>query len=295
MVQLLNIALGGVFHAAILFLAAAGLQLVFGVQRIINLACGSFYAVGAYVGISSARYLFEAGWPSWTLVGILIVSGLLLAAVIGPIFERILSTIYGRDEHFQLLLTFAFILVIEDVIRFVWGSAPLQLGNDYLVYGLVPLGPNVTIPTYNFIVIAFAALVAVVTGWLIQRTNLGGIVRATAENRAMAAAIGVNVSKVYALVFTLGTALGTMGGALAISGSAATVDLGIELIVDAFAVVIIGGLGSMTGALVGALIVGLTKAAAISIYPEVEMLSIYLIVIAVLTLRPQGLFGKVVT
>jgi len=292
MVQIGNIVLGGVFHAALLFLAAAGLQLIFGVQKIVNLACGAFYALGAYTGISAAKLLFQHGWADWSLVPILICSGALLAGIIGPLFERILRNIYGRDEHFQLLLTFAFVLMIEDVIRFTWGAGPQQHGTAYLAYGLISLGQGMTIPTYNLIVICCAAAIALATGWLIQRTNFGGIVRATAENRAMAAALGVDVSRIYIYIFTLGTALGTIGGSLAIPVSAATIDISIEIIVDAFAVVIIGGLGSMQGALFGALIVGLVKAAAISIYPELEMISIYLIVIAVLLVRPEGLFGK---
>jgi branched-chain amino acid transport system permease protein len=293
MVQIVNIVLGGVFHAALLFLVAAGLQLVFGVQKVINLACGAFYALGAYFGISAAKFLFSLGWPQASLVPILVLSGALLALLLGPIFERLLRTIYGRDEHFQLLLTFAFVLMIEDAIRFLWGTSPQQLGNVYLVYGQIPIGAGITIPTYNFIVIVCAALIAALTNWLIVNSRFGGIVRATAENRRMAAAIGVDTASIYVRVFTLGTALGTIGGALAIPSSAATIDLGIELIVDAFAVVIIGGLGSMVGAFFGALIVGLLKAAAIATYPELEMLAIYLIVVVVLVVRPTGLAGRV--
>ncbi len=292
MVQIVNIVLGGVFHAALLFLVAAGLQLVFGVQKVINLACGAFYALGAYFGISVVKFLFSLGWPQIFLVPILIVSGILLAILLGPIFERILRTIYDRDEHFQLLLTFAFVLMIEDAIRFVWGTSPQQLGNVYLVYGQIPIGDGITIPTYNFIVIVCAAIIAVLTNWLIVNSRFGSIVRATAENRRMAAAVGVDTARVYLGIFTLGTALGTIGGALAIPSSAATIDLGIELIVDAFAVVIIGGLGSMLGAFVGALIVGLLKAVAIATYPELEILAIYLIVVVILVVKPTGLAGR---
>ncbi len=282
--------LGGVFHAAVLFLVAAGLQLVFGVQKILNLACGSFYALGAYFGVSMVTWALDAGTPPWLFLGVLVASGVLLAAI-GPVVERLLRTIYDRDESFQLLLTFALVLMFEDVIRFLWGTAPHQLGNVYLVYGQLRIA-GLTIPVYNLVVIAAGGGIAALMGWLLARTRFGRIVRATAENRQMAEALGVDMSRIYARVFTLGVALGTVGGALVIPATAAVNEMGVELIVEAFAVVVIGGLGSMRGAFVGALIVGVMKAVAIATYPEVEMLAIYVIVIAVLVLRPAGLFAK---
>ena len=282
--------LGGVFHAATLFLVAAGLQLVFGVQRIVNLACGSFYALGAYFGFSVVTWALKGGMPEPLLLVALILGGLLLAAI-GLVVERLLRFIYDRDESFQMLLTFALVLIFEDVIRFFWGTAPYQLGNLYLVYGRLQVG-GLTIPVYNLLVIAAAAGIAVLMGWFLARTRAGRIVRATAENRAMSEALGVDMRRVYARVFTIGTALGTVGGALVVPATAAMHEMGIDLIVEAFAVVVIGGLGSMRGAFVGALTVGVLKAVAIATYPEIEMLAIYVIVIVVLVLRPAGLFGR---
>ena len=282
--------LGGVFHAAVLFLVAAGLQLVFGVQRILNLACGSLYALGAYFGVSAVTWALGAGVPAPLFVFVLLGAGLALAAI-GPPLERLLRTIYDRDESFQLLLTFALVLMLEDVIRFFWGTAPYQLGQAYLIYGQWRIGGSV-VPVYNLVVIAAGGLIALGMGWFLARTRFGRIVRATAENREMSEALGVDVRRVYARVFTLGVALGTVGGALVIPATAATNEMGIELIVEAFAVVVIGGLGSMRGAFAGALIVGLMKASAIAIYPEVEMLAVYVVVIAVLVLRPAGLVAR---
>jgi len=282
--------LGGVFHAAVLFLVAAGLQLVFGVQRILNLACGSFYALGAYFGVSAVTWALGAGLPAPLFVVVLLGAGLALAAI-GPPLERLLRTIYDRDESFQLLLTFALVLMFEDVIRFFWGTAPYQLGQAYLIYGQWRIGGSV-VPVYNLVVIAAGGLIALGMGWFLARSRFGRIVRATAENREMSEALGVDMTRVYARVFTLGVALGTVGGALVIPATAATNEMGIELIVEAFAVVVIGGLGSMRGAFVGALVVGLLKAGAIAIWPEVEMLAIYVVVIGVLVLRPAGLFGR---
>jgi branched-chain amino acid transport system permease protein len=180
--------------------------------------------------------------------------------------------------------------MLEDVIRFTWGTAPYSTAGLYLVYGQVRL-PGATVPVYNLIVIAASIAIALGIGWLLTRTAFGRILRATAENREMAEALGVDMAALYARVFTLGTALGTVGGALVIPATAAMSEMGIELIVEAFAVVVIGGLGSMRGAFVGALVVGILRAVAISVYPELEMLVIYLIVITVLVFRPRGLFG----
>jgi branched-chain amino acid transport system permease protein len=288
--QALNLVLGGVFHAAALFLVAAGLQLVFGVQKILNLACGSFYALGAYTGIAAVNAALAAGVPAPLFLPVLVASGLALG-VLGPPLERLLRTIYDRDEAFQLLLTFALVLMLEDVIRFVWGAAPYQMTGVYLTYGQVRLG-TATVPVYNFIVIAAGLAIAAGMGLLLTRSRFGGIVRAAAENRGMAQALGVDMGRISTRVFTLGLVLGTVGGALVIPAGAAVNEMGIELIVEAFAVVVIGGLGSMRGAFVGALVVGVLKAVAIAVYPEAEMLAVYLIVIAVLLLRPTGLFAR---
>jgi len=287
-----NIFVGGVFHAAVLFLVAAGLQLVFGVQKIINLACGSFYALGAYFGVTFITYASSAGLSSWLILPGLIVAGVLLG-VIGPPIERLLRRVYDRDESFQLLLTFALVLMFQDVFRFIWGSNPRSLDSAYLIYGTINTR-DFSVPVYNLLVIAAAIATAVGLGTFLQRTNYGRILRATAENRAMAEALGVDVRRIYAVVFTLGAVLGTTAGALVVPTAAASLDMAIEFVVEAFAVVVIGGLGSMRGAFAGALIVGLIRAFSLVIYPEFEVLAIYIIVIAVLLFRPAGLFGRVV-
>lgn len=290
--NLVNLLMGGIFHAAILFLVAAGLQVVFGVQKIFNLACGSFYALGAYVGVSAVEVFRGAGGPPALFIVPLAVAGL-AAGLVGVAVERgLLRFVYDRDETFQLLLTFAVVLMMEDLIRMTWGTAPRSTAGLYLAYGQARV-LGATVPVYNLIVIAASVAIALGIGWVLTRTAFGRIIRATSDNREMAEALGVDMGRVYAKVFTLGTALGTLGGALVIPATAAMSEMGIELIVEAFAVVVIGGLGSMRGAFVGALIVGLLRATAIAVYPEVEMLVIYLIVVAVLILRPRGLFGSV--
>jgi branched-chain amino acid transport system permease protein len=288
-----NILLGGVFHAAVLFLVAAGLQLVFGVQKILNLACGSFYALGAYFGITFVGLALQFGMPAWALLPALVLAGLSLG-LIGPPIERMLRTVYDRDESFQLLLTFALLLMFQDVFRFLWGANPLSIEANYLVYGKLASG-DFTVPVYNLLVIAAAIIIAAGLGAFLQKTNYGRVLRATAENRAMAEALGVDVARVYAAVFTAGTMLGTVAGALVVPTAAASLEMADEFVVEAFAVVVIGGLGSIPGALVGALIVGLIHVFAIVVYPELDLLATYLIVIGVLLLRPAGLFGRQAT
>jgi branched-chain amino acid transport system permease protein len=263
---------------------------VFGVQKIVNLACGSFYALGAYFGITAVGIAIKLGMPPLLFFPVLIVAGLAIGLVGLPI-ERVLRTVYRRDESYQLLITFGFLLMFQDAFRYLWGATPRTMDNVYLAYGTTHF-LGVRVPTYNLLVIAASLAIAAALGLFLEQTKTGRIVRATAENRDMAEGLGVNASKVFALVFTVGCMLGTVGGALVVPSGAASLDMAVDLVVESFAVVVIGGLGSMRGALVGALIVGLMRASAISLVPELEMLSVYLVVVAVLILRPAGLFGK---
>ncbi len=290
MSALVEVLAAGLFHAAVLFLVAAGLQLVFGVQRILNLACGSFYAIGAYLGVTAGGYALGAGLSPLLALPVLLLAGAAVA-VLGPPIERMLRLVYDRDESFQLLLTFALLLMLQDLVRMGWGSSPQQVDGVYLAYGQLQLGAA-RIPVWNLLVLAAALAVAAGLGAFLQRTNFGRLLRATAENRRMAASLGVDTGKVYAVVFTLGTALGGLGGALVAPSGAATPEMAVELVVEAFAVVVIGGLGSMPGALAGAVIVGVLRAATLLVWPELELLAVYAVVVAVLLLRPAGLFGK---
>ena len=292
MTAFIDIILSGVFHAAVLFLLAGGLQLVFGVQKIVNLACGAFYALGAYFGITLVSLAIKFGMPAYGLIFVLIIAGLLMG-LIGPIVERLLRLVYDREEGFQLLLTFAIMLLLEDLIRMIWGATPMTLGNLSMAYSQLNFA-STSIPTYKLLVIGASIILALGLGWILQKTNFGRIVRATAENRRMSEAMGVNVVWINVAIFTMGTVLGTIGGALVVPTAAASLEVISEVVVEAFAVVVIGGLGSMRGALVGALIVGIMRAFAVSIYAEIDLLLIYLIVIGILIFKPAGLFGRAV-
>jgi branched-chain amino acid transport system permease protein len=285
-----EILLAALFSAAVLFLVTAGLQLVFGVQRIVNLTAGSTYAFGAYFGASAFEWFIIRGGSPILLLPVLLLAGV-VAGQIGFVIERVLRIVYGRDEAFQLLMTFAFVLMFQDLLRFIWGAQPRIMGDLPSVYGRITLG-ELNLPTYNAAVIACSLVIALVLWWVIERTPLGHIVRATAENKAMADALGVDTRRINMLIFVLGSVLGTVGGALVIPTTAASLEMPTALIVEAFAVVVIGGLGSMRGALFGAIIVGFMRALSLSYFPEIEIMAIYIAVVAVLVVRPYGLFGK---
>jgi len=181
--------------------------------------------------------------------------------------------------------------MFQDVFKFIWGANPRSLDSGYLIYGTIGAG-DFSMPVYNLLVILAAIAIAGGLGAFLQRTNYGRILRATAENRVMAEALGVDVRRIYSAVFTVGAVLGTTAGALVVPTAAASLDMAIEFVVEAFAVVVIGGLGSMRGALIGATIVGLIRALSIVFFPEFEVIAIYVIVIGVLIFRPAGLFGR---
>ena len=200
-----DIFLSGIFHAAVLFLIAGGLQLVFGVQKIVNLACGAFYALGAYFGITVVSNAIKYGIPPEFLILILLIAGVLIG-IIGVAVERLLRLVYDREEGFQLLLTFAIMLLLEDVIRLIWGATPKTLGNLSMVYGQVAVA-GISLPVYKLLVIVASVTLALGLGWMLQKTNFGRIVRATAENRRMSEAVGVNVIWINVVIFTLGSIL----------------------------------------------------------------------------------------
>lgn len=280
---------GALFYSATVFLVAAGLQVVYGVQRVVNLACGSFFVLGAYMGATFVTFAQHLGLPPVLCIFALVLAGLSLFFV-GLIIERgLLSFVYKQDVHFQFLLTFAVALMLDDTIKFIWGLSPRVVSGVYTAYGHIDLF-GATIPGYNLVVVLSSCFIAILIGYMFSRTRFGKIVRAAAENRYVSSALGVNMNVVFAKVFTLGTVLGTLGGALVIPSRAAMPDMGWELMMMSFAVITIGGLGTMKGAFFGSLLVGFIRSIAIFTFPQVELLVVYVIVVGVLAFRPQGLF-----
>jgi branched-chain amino acid transport system permease protein len=282
--------LNALLYASVLFLIAGGLSLIYGVMRIVNLAHGNLYAFGAYVSAWAVGML-AAGAPTAVLLLILPV-GALAAAAAGALLEpTLLRPFYKRAEEYQLLVTFGLLMIIDDVIRFLWGPYPLSASVVFENFGSLTIGDSLY-PTYNFVVVAVGALAAVFLWAFIYKTKFGVVLRATSQDMRMSSALGVNVNRIYVQAFTIGCFMAGLGGAIIVPSQSAVLGMGVDALILAFIVVVIGGLGSLEGALVGALIVGLVREAGITWFPEVELAVLYLIAAIVLLVRPAGLFGR---
>ena len=294
--QLLN----GLQFGLMLFLLAAGLTLVFGIMDMINLAHGSLYMVGAYLAAAVG-----AATGSFVLGLLAAVAG---TAVLGMVLEMsLLRRLYQRDHLSQVLATFALILMINEGVRMVWGEQPLMLNTPAALSGPVELLPGLFYPAYRLLIIGVGLVVALALWWGVTRTRVGMWVRAGASNRAMAQALGVDIRKLFTLVFGLGAALCALAGGLLGPLLAVQVGMGESILILAFVVIVIGGIGSIRGALIGSLLVGLVDTAsrtllpvtlralaspelASSLGPALASILIYVLMAAVLFWRPQGLF-----
>jgi len=290
-IQLLN----ALFYAAVLFLIAAGLSLIYGVMRIVNLAHGTLYALGAYISA------WAVGGAAGAMLGnnlglaglfLLLPVGAGAIALLGAVLEpTLLRPFYRRPEEYHLLATFGLLMVLEDVIKYLFGGTPLSAGTIMDRMGSIPIG-RLLFPTYNLFVIAIGLLAAFGLWWFIYRTRFGVMLRATSQDRRMAAALGINVGRVYVQAFAIGCFMAGLGGAVVVPAQAAVLGMGVDALVLAFVVVVIGGLGSLEGAFIGALIVSLVRTAGIQFFAEIELAVLYLIAAVVLLVRPAGLFGR---
>jgi branched-chain amino acid transport system permease protein len=283
--------LNALLYSSVLFLIAGGLSLIYGVMRILNLAHGNLYALGAFVTAWAIGLALGAGAPTVVLFLILPV-GAIAAAVAGAVIERtLLRPLYKRPEEYQLLMTFGLLMILEDLIRLAFGPNPLSATTVYAALGSISIGDD-RYPTYNLLIIAVGILAAIFLWAFIYRTRFGVLLRATSQDKRMASALGVNVNRVYIQAFTLGCFMAGLGGAIVVPSQSAVLGMGVDALVLAFIVVVIGGLGSLEGALAGALIVGVVREAGITLFPEVELAVLYLIAAVVLLARPAGLFGR---
>ena len=282
--------INSLLYASVLFLIAGGLSLIYGVMRIVNMAHGNLYAFGAYV-TAWAVGTMAAGAPVPVLL-VLLPVGALAAAILGAILEpTLLRPFYRRAEEYQLLVTFGLLMILEDLMRFIWGPYPLSASEVFENFGSLTIGDAIY-PTYNLLVIGVGAAAAIFLWAFIYRTKFGIVLRATSQNMRMASALGVNVNRVYVEAFTLGCFMAGLGGAIIVPSQSAVLGMGVDALILAFIVVVIGGLGSLEGALVGALIVGFVREAGIAWFPEIELAVLYLAAAIVLLARPAGLFGR---
>jgi branched-chain amino acid transport system permease protein len=287
---LVAVLVDGIIYASWLFLIAAGLTMIYGVMRILNMAHGSLYALGAYVAATMVGAWLRAGLPPLGSYAMLLLAALLVGAIAGPVIERgLLRFTYGKDEIVLVLVTYALFLVLEDVIKLVWGVESYFVSEPYGLLGTIELGP-LSYPVYSAALVVAAVAVGLTLRWGLYRTRFGKLLTAVIHDRELAGAIGIDVRRTYLVTFTVGTTLAALGGALTAPTVSVVPGIGVEVIVLAFAVVVIGGLGSLPGAAIGAAIVGLVRSAAVHFLPEVELFSIYLVMALVLAFRPRGLF-----
>jgi branched-chain amino acid transport system permease protein len=285
-IQILN----SLFYASVLFLIAAGLSLIFGVMRIINMAHGSLYAIGAFITAWLIGRATASGVPAgWAFL--LIPLGAAAVALIGAVIEPILlRPFYRRAEEYQLLVTFGLLLILEDLMHFFFGGLPLSA--DPVMDALPSLRfGGLIYPGYNLVVIGVGVVAALLLWAVIYCTKFGVMLRATSQDRRMASALGLNVGLVYVSAFAIGCFMAGLGGAIIVPSQAAVLGMGIDALILAFVVVVIGGLGSLRGTLVGALIVSFVRTAGIQFFPEIELAVLYLIAAMVLLVKPTGLFG----
>lgn len=283
--------LSGILVGGVYALIGIGLTLIFGVMRIINMAHGSFYAIGAFITAWLVGRATASGVPAgWAFL--LIPLGAAAVALIGAVIEPILlRPFYRRAEEYQLLVTFGLLLILEDLMRFFFGGLPLSADPMMDVLPSIRFG-GLIYPGYNLVVIGVGVVAALLLWALIYYTKFGVMLRATSQDRRMASALGLNVGLVYVSAFAIGCFMAGLGGAIIVPSQAAVLGMGIDALILAFVVVVIGGLGSLQGALVGALIVSFVRTAGIQFLPEIELAVLYLIAAVVLLVKPTGLFGS---
>jgi branched-chain amino acid transport system permease protein len=282
----------GLVYAAYLFLVAVGLTLIFGVMKILNVTHGSFYAFGAYGAATAAGIWYDRGWPDAGGMLFMALLAMAIGLVLGIILERgILRFVYGRDEVVVVLVTYAVFLILEDVIVLIWGPRSYAAYQPMVAAGSIDIG-DLTLSNYDIGLVVVAAFVAAISQWALKFTRYGRLLTVVIFDREAAAAFGINVTLVFTVTFLIGAMLGALGGAVMAPKISVTLGIGVEVIVLAFAVVAIGGMGSIEGALIGALIVGISRAAAVHLVPQLELFVIYAVMALVLGFRPYGLFSQ---
>lgn len=277
--------LNGVQYGFLLFLVASGLTLIFGIMGIINLAHGSFYMVGAYLAYwltGATGNLFYA-----------ILLGVPISVVLGLLIERFgITYLYKRDHLYQVLFTYGLILVLNEMRSVLWGNDVHGVPVPELLAGSVPLTETQAYPVYRLFISLVCVALAAGLYLVIQRTRLGMTIRAGASNREMVQSLGIDIRRLFAVVFGLGAALAAFAGMIAAPVSSVYPGMGEQVLIISFVVVVIGGVGSIKGAFIGAMLIGLTHTFGAVFVPQAASMAVYAVMALVLLWRPQGLFGK---
>ena len=290
LIQILN----SVQYGLLLFLCASGLTLVFGIMGVINLAHGSLYMIGAYLGFS----LTESLGSLWLALP----AGVVLSVAFGAALEWLLiERLYQREHLHQVLLTYGLILVFEELRSVIWGDDVHGVAIPPLLSASIPLTDTLSYPVYRLWMSGVCLLIALLMAWVLRRTRLGMIIRAGSVNSEMVQSLGINIAVIHRIVFAAGVGLAALAGMLATPVSSVFPGMGNQVLIICFVVVVIGGIGSLKGALVGALLIGVVdtfgkvvtlEVGGVKILPELAGMSVYLLMAVILIWRPEGLFGK---
>ena len=278
----------GLTTAMFLFLIASGLSLIFGVLKIINFAHGSLYMIGAYISWNMTLILGQSSLGFFGAVAVASVS----VAILGGLVERfLLRYMYQREQLYQLLFTYALVLIFADACTYIWGTQPHSVSRPPILAGSFDLF-GVRFPHYDLFIIFLGPLIALGFWALLNRTSFGRTIRAAALDREMLGALGTNVSALYLAMFVLASFLAGLSGALVSPIKSVVPGMDVEIIIEAFIVVVIGGLGSLWGTLLGSLVYGLTLAFGILVFPRFSIFAAFVIMAVVLIVRPWGLMGR---
>lgn len=291
MQELIVILVDGLVFSSYLFMVAVGLTVIFGVMKILNVTHGSFYAFGAYMSATLIGAYYNTDLPEFGGFLMIFAAALIIGIFFGVVLERgLLRFLYHRDEHIIVLATFAMFLVLEDVLLLIWGTDPYFAYEPLALLGSVDI-VEMTFDVYSLTLIGMAMIVGLGLWLGLTKTKWGKLLLAVIFDREVSQAMGINVTIVFMATFVIGAIMGALGGAYIAPTISVSPGIGVEVIVLAFAVVVIGGMGSIPGAMIGAVLVGVSRAAAVHKFPEIELFVIYAIMAAVLTFRPEGLFA----
>ncbi len=283
--------LDGLSYASYLFIVSVGLTIIFGVMKILNVAHGAFYAWGAYAAAYTIGLASDNDWPDWSGFVLIFVSAIAVGIVLGTIIERlILRKMYHEEEVLIVLATFGIFLILEDVILLVFGVNPYFAYQPMALLGSIKMG-GIIRDVYSLTLFGLAIVVAFGCWYGLNKTKWGKLLSVVIFDREISLAMGINVQMVYLVTFILGATLGALGGAYIAPTISVAPGFGIDVIVLSFAVVVIGGMGSIPGALIGSLMVGILRAIAVHKFPEFELFVIFGVMAVVLMIRPEGLFA----
>lgn len=292
MLKTTAILLDGLNYSAWLFLVAVGLTLIYGVMRILNIAHGAFYAIGAYACATALGVYYAQGWPEAGAFLAMGATAVVVGTVVGLAVERgALRHLYGQDEVLMVLVTYALFLILEDAMKLVWGVESYFVYQPYAYFGFVEIG-GLPYQVYDLLMVGLAIIAGAALWLWLTRTRMGKLMTAVVADREISAAMGVNVSRIFAMTFAIGTVLAVIGGVVTAPKIAVAPGIGVEVIILAFAVVVIGGLGSIPGAMIGAIFAGYARAISVHLAPQFELFAIYAVMALVLAIRPHGLFAR---